>query len=337
MVVIGASGLRNRAEPGPPGARRSADEPGVSQMAGRWTSSEERRRRIPRYGDKTLSKFINCVMTARRPPVRVIYDAMDIIEDVKKETAEGRSQGRSASSTSPSTTPSRTSRCVPAHRRCELPGSPARQGPGAAVPCVPLILEAGGGEGRPFALHRRRAYQCQGRGARRRPPASRCNKDGRGEQGLRPLRQLPTPAGSRKPDEHSAKPRDSCIPGFVVYRARDSLPAALDAPPRLYRRTRCTVRESARISGPARMDPAHRRRGSTASCGPTRALALPPLAPRAPVWIRGLAGVLQMPATRAGVPVYVAHVGDVQPPGAWWMSKALGWGSIRRVVVVQQL
>jgi len=65
-------------------------------MAGRWTSSETQLRPDPRYGDKTLSKFINCVMFdgKKAPAVRVIYDAMDIIEDrLKKETAEGAPKG----------------------------------------------------------------------------------------------------------------------------------------------------------------------------------------------------------------------------------------------------
>lgn len=58
-------------------------------MAGRITKSEDQLRPDPRYGDKTLSKFINCVMTDGRKTaaIRVVYDAMDIIDGrLKKET-----------------------------------------------------------------------------------------------------------------------------------------------------------------------------------------------------------------------------------------------------------
>lgn len=58
-------------------------------MAGRITKSEDQLRPDPRYGDKTLSKFINCVMTDGRKTaaIRVVYDAMEIIDGrLKKET-----------------------------------------------------------------------------------------------------------------------------------------------------------------------------------------------------------------------------------------------------------
>ncbi len=58
-------------------------------MAGRITKSEDQLRPDPRYGDKTLSKFINCVMTDGRKTaaIRVVYDAMDVIDGrLKKET-----------------------------------------------------------------------------------------------------------------------------------------------------------------------------------------------------------------------------------------------------------
>ena len=58
-------------------------------MAGRWTKSEEQLRPDPRYGDKTLSKFINCVMSDGKKAVaqRCVYDAMTEIKDrLGKET-----------------------------------------------------------------------------------------------------------------------------------------------------------------------------------------------------------------------------------------------------------
>jgi small subunit ribosomal protein S7 len=59
-------------------------------MAGRITKSEEQLRPDPRFGDKVLSKFINCVMQDGRKTAatRVVYDAMDNLEGrLKKETA----------------------------------------------------------------------------------------------------------------------------------------------------------------------------------------------------------------------------------------------------------
>ncbi len=59
-------------------------------MAGRITNSEQQLRPDPRYGDKVLSKFINCVMSDGKKTVatRVVYDAMDRMDErLKKETA----------------------------------------------------------------------------------------------------------------------------------------------------------------------------------------------------------------------------------------------------------
>ena len=57
-------------------------------MAGRITKSEEQLRPDPRFGNKTLAKFINCLMNDGKKSVaeRVMYDAMDQIEaKIKKE------------------------------------------------------------------------------------------------------------------------------------------------------------------------------------------------------------------------------------------------------------
>lgn len=57
-------------------------------MAGRITRSEEQLRPDPRYGDKVLAKFINCVMVdgKKTAAIRVVYDALDRIEKrMKKE------------------------------------------------------------------------------------------------------------------------------------------------------------------------------------------------------------------------------------------------------------
>ncbi len=59
-------------------------------MAGRWTKSEEQLRPDPRFGDKTLSKFVNCVMSEGKKAVaqRVVYGAMEIIQErLGKETS----------------------------------------------------------------------------------------------------------------------------------------------------------------------------------------------------------------------------------------------------------
>ncbi len=57
-------------------------------MAGRITASEDQLRPDPKYHNKTLSKFINCMMSHGRKTAatRVVYDAMDEIEKrLKKE------------------------------------------------------------------------------------------------------------------------------------------------------------------------------------------------------------------------------------------------------------
>ena len=57
-------------------------------MAGRITKSEDQLRPDPRYGDKVLAKFVNCVMLDGKKAVaqRVMYDALDSIETrLKKE------------------------------------------------------------------------------------------------------------------------------------------------------------------------------------------------------------------------------------------------------------
>jgi small subunit ribosomal protein S7 len=57
-------------------------------MAGRITKSEEQLRPDPRYGNKVLARFINCMMRDGRKTSaeRVVYDAMDeIAKRLKKE------------------------------------------------------------------------------------------------------------------------------------------------------------------------------------------------------------------------------------------------------------
>ncbi len=57
-------------------------------MAGRITKSEQQLRPDPRFGDKVLAKFINCVMQdgKKSRALRVVYDALDTIETrLKKE------------------------------------------------------------------------------------------------------------------------------------------------------------------------------------------------------------------------------------------------------------
>lgn len=51
-------------------------------MAGRITKSEQQLRPDPRYGDKVLAKFINCIMLDGKKSVaqRVMYDALDRIQ-----------------------------------------------------------------------------------------------------------------------------------------------------------------------------------------------------------------------------------------------------------------
>src|SRR5690606_447741 len=51
-------------------------------MAGRITASDDPLRPDPKYGNKTLSKFINCVMRdgKKTAAIRVVYDALDEID-----------------------------------------------------------------------------------------------------------------------------------------------------------------------------------------------------------------------------------------------------------------
>ncbi len=51
-------------------------------MAGRITKSEQQLRPDPRYGDKTLAKFINCIMHGGKKSVaqKVVYDALDLMQ-----------------------------------------------------------------------------------------------------------------------------------------------------------------------------------------------------------------------------------------------------------------
>ncbi len=61
-------------------------------MAGRITKSEQQLRPDPRYSDKVLAKFINCVMHEGKKSVaqRVVYDALDQIQArLDKDKEEG--------------------------------------------------------------------------------------------------------------------------------------------------------------------------------------------------------------------------------------------------------
>ncbi len=61
-------------------------------MSGRITKSEQQLRPDPRYGDKVLAKFINCVMHGGKKAVaqRVVYSALDDIQArLDKEKPEG--------------------------------------------------------------------------------------------------------------------------------------------------------------------------------------------------------------------------------------------------------
>lgn len=58
-------------------------------MAGRFTKSESQLRPDPKFNDKVLAKFVNCVMQDGKKSValRVVYDALDIIQQrLAKET-----------------------------------------------------------------------------------------------------------------------------------------------------------------------------------------------------------------------------------------------------------
>jgi small subunit ribosomal protein S7 len=59
-------------------------------MGSKFTAADEQLRPDPRYGDKVLSRFINCIMHGGKKAVaqRVVYDAMGSIEErLKKETS----------------------------------------------------------------------------------------------------------------------------------------------------------------------------------------------------------------------------------------------------------
>jgi small subunit ribosomal protein S7 len=61
-------------------------------MTGRITKSAWQLRPDPRFNDRILGKFINCVMREGKKSVamRVVYDAMDIIQArIEKEKIEG--------------------------------------------------------------------------------------------------------------------------------------------------------------------------------------------------------------------------------------------------------
>jgi small subunit ribosomal protein S7 len=55
-------------------------------MAGRITKSEEQLRPDPKFGNKTLARFINCVMHDGKKAAaqRCVYDALDLIEERTK-------------------------------------------------------------------------------------------------------------------------------------------------------------------------------------------------------------------------------------------------------------
>jgi small subunit ribosomal protein S7 len=61
-------------------------------MAGSWTKSEWQLRPDPRYNDRVLAKFINCVMHDGKKATaqRVVYDAIDQMgKRLEKEKVEG--------------------------------------------------------------------------------------------------------------------------------------------------------------------------------------------------------------------------------------------------------
>ncbi len=57
-------------------------------MAGRWTASEDQLRPDPRFQNKVLARFINCIMRDGKKSVaqRVVYDAMDEIKTRLEKT-----------------------------------------------------------------------------------------------------------------------------------------------------------------------------------------------------------------------------------------------------------
>ncbi len=61
-------------------------------MAGRITASDDQLRPDPRYGDMTLSKFINCFMVRgqKATAIGIMYDALDLIQGrLDREKIEG--------------------------------------------------------------------------------------------------------------------------------------------------------------------------------------------------------------------------------------------------------
>ena len=61
-------------------------------MAGRITKSEDQLRPDPRYGDKVVSKFVNCIMLGGRKTAAecCLYGAFDMIDGrLQKERPEG--------------------------------------------------------------------------------------------------------------------------------------------------------------------------------------------------------------------------------------------------------
>ena len=61
-------------------------------MAGRITASEKQLQPDPRYGDKVLAKFTNCVMIDGKKAVaqRVVYEALDLMQQrIDKNKPEG--------------------------------------------------------------------------------------------------------------------------------------------------------------------------------------------------------------------------------------------------------
>jgi small subunit ribosomal protein S7 len=61
-------------------------------MGGRITNSDKQLQPDPRFGDKTLSKFINCIMHEGKKAVaqRVMYDALEQLgRRIEKEKPEG--------------------------------------------------------------------------------------------------------------------------------------------------------------------------------------------------------------------------------------------------------
>jgi small subunit ribosomal protein S7 len=56
-------------------------------MAGRITNSEAQLRPDPKFNDKVLAKFTNCIMFSGRKTaaLRVVYDAIDVMDDRLKK------------------------------------------------------------------------------------------------------------------------------------------------------------------------------------------------------------------------------------------------------------